>query len=139
VATVLIAAFSTLVLIFLGYQEPWKPNLGVDGKTVPSLSALSYQHLPATAQQGARLMHAEACLACHQIGNVGGLRGPDLTYVANRYDRGQLIWRIARGGRYAAVRQRHHAQRDERAGELPGDAHREGDWAGPGSTGLGAP
>jgi len=98
VATVLIAAFSTLLLMFLGYQEPWKPNLGANGKTVPSLSANSYQHLPVAAQKGAQLMHAEACLACHQIGNVGGLRGPNLTYVADRYDRGQLIWRIARGG-----------------------------------------
>ena len=115
VATVLIMAVSTALLLYLGYSEPWKPQLGASGDTVPSLPKYSYAKLPSSAQRGAQLMHGEACLACHMVGNfgasqvsavgstgsvtsVGGTRGPDLSAVADQLTRDQLIYRIARGG-----------------------------------------
>jgi ubiquinol-cytochrome c reductase cytochrome b subunit len=124
VATVIIAATSTAILIWLGYAEPWKPQLGTSGATVPSLPRYAYIHLSKSAQRGAQLMHAEACLACHKIsstggaptgiaqggppggsgsggeptGAVGGVRGPDLTYVGDRLTEDQFIYRILRGG-----------------------------------------
>jgi ubiquinol-cytochrome c reductase cytochrome b subunit len=112
VATVIVLAFSTAILIYLGYSEPWKPYLGASGATVPSLPKFSYAHLPKSAQRGAVLLHSEACLACHQVGNygaapansgqsssaVGGVRGPSLSDVGSSLSRDQLIYRIARGG-----------------------------------------
>jgi ubiquinol-cytochrome c reductase cytochrome b subunit len=115
VATVLIMAISTAMLLYLGYSEPWKPQLGASGDTVPSLPKYSYAKLPASAQRGAQLMHGEACLTCHTIdsvgasgvtavgsagsaNSVGGTRGPNLSDVADRLTRDELIYRIARGG-----------------------------------------
>ncbi|HEY8684274.1 MAG TPA: cytochrome b N-terminal domain-containing protein [Chloroflexota bacterium] len=102
VATVFIAAFSTLILLYMGYKEPWKPFL-VNGSNPPQLAAKSLrtptgQALSPMALAGAHLMSVEGCTACHQVNGVGGQRGPDLTQVGDRRDLGQLILRIARGG-----------------------------------------
>ncbi|MGI8968815.1 MAG: cytochrome b N-terminal domain-containing protein [Chloroflexota bacterium] len=92
------AAFATLVLIFAGYAEPWKPYLLGPNAQPPGLPHSYYAKLSASEQKGAILMDKYACLACHQINAVGGHRGPDLTYVGERIDYGQFIWRIAHGG-----------------------------------------
>ncbi|HEX6508983.1 MAG TPA: cytochrome b N-terminal domain-containing protein [Chloroflexota bacterium] len=102
IATVVIAAGSTLVLIYIGYSEPWKPIL-VNATTPPQLAAKSLRTttgapLPPLALAGGHLMSAEACTACHQIDGVGGHRGPDLSRVGDQLSAGQMIWRIARGG-----------------------------------------
>ncbi len=98
IATVLLAASSTLVLIFLGYQEPWKPQLGPNGDQVPSIAAKDLRGLSGPRLEGAHLMHNMACLACHQLNGVGGLRGPDLSSVGDQLTEGEFIYRIARGG-----------------------------------------
>ncbi|HEX8917136.1 MAG TPA: cytochrome b N-terminal domain-containing protein [Chloroflexota bacterium] len=98
VATVILAGFATATLVWVGYQEPWKPLLIGSQATVPTLKASSYRGLTPTQVLGAHLMSGEACLACHQIDNVGGHRGPDLTAVGDRLGPDQLTWRILRGG-----------------------------------------
>jgi ubiquinol-cytochrome c reductase cytochrome b subunit len=97
VATVFIAAFATLVLTLVAYQENWKPLLSDTFGTV-SLPPKYYASLPASAQRGAKLFGNYACTSCHTIGNVGGHRGPDLSDVGDRLTFGQLTWRIANGG-----------------------------------------
>jgi ubiquinol-cytochrome c reductase cytochrome b subunit len=102
VATVVIAAFSTLVLMYTGYKEPWKPFL-VNGSNPPQLAAKSLrtttgQSLSSTALAGGHLMSVEGCTACHQINGLGGQRGPNLSQVGDRRTYGQLVLRIARGG-----------------------------------------
>ena len=101
VAVVFIAAFTTLVLMFVGYKEPWKPFL-VNGNppslASKSLRATSGQALSGQALSGAHLMTVEGCTACHMVDGVGGQRGPDLSRVGDRRAFGELIWRIARGG-----------------------------------------
>jgi ubiquinol-cytochrome c reductase cytochrome b subunit len=102
VATVFIAAIATIVLIYVGYQEPWKPIL-VNGSQPPQLAAKALrttagQPLPPMALAGAHLMSVEGCTACHQIDGVGGHRGPDLSDVGDRRAYTELISRIARGG-----------------------------------------
>lgn len=105
VVTVALAAFATALLIYIGYQEPWKPLVNLDVSkppaqqvTIPQLSDQSLAGLSPAARHGGQLMHVEACLACHLIGSVGGRRGPNLTYAGDRLDEIQMIWRITRGG-----------------------------------------
>jgi ubiquinol-cytochrome c reductase cytochrome b subunit len=98
VAAVFLAGFGTLILMFIGYQEPWKPYL-LNGTTPPPLKQSSLSHLPsAQARLGGLLMSREACTACHQIDGVGGQRGPGLSNIADQLSYGDLISRIARGG-----------------------------------------
>jgi ubiquinol-cytochrome c reductase cytochrome b subunit len=96
------AGIATLFLILIGYQEPWKPVLTLNKSEtnvlIPTLPKQNYQGLSLEAQKGAQLMHVEACLACHKVGSVGGLRGPDLSAVGDRLTADQLTWRILRGG-----------------------------------------
>lgn len=101
IATVGAAVIGFLVLTAFGYQEPWHPVLvGLDKgqANVESLPAADLKGLNPLALQGAHLMQTEACLACHRIQGVGGLRGPDLTNVADRLSYNQFTSRIAFGG-----------------------------------------
>lgn len=99
VAAVVFAAVSTATLVFYGYQAPWAPVfVGTGLADIPSLPASATQNLTPTQQKGGQLLHSFGCLACHQINGVGGLRGPNLTYVGSRLSDTELTWRILRGG-----------------------------------------
>jgi ubiquinol-cytochrome c reductase cytochrome b subunit len=37
-------------------------------------------------------------MACHMIDNVGGMRGPNLTHIADRSTYNELVTRIMNGG-----------------------------------------
>jgi ubiquinol-cytochrome c reductase cytochrome b subunit len=98
-AVVIAAAFSTGVLVYLGYVAPWSPDfVGQNSDQIPALSTSTYHGLSPPAQAGAKLMHDEGCLACHRIGSVGGLRGPDLSKVGDRLTYDQFVTRIMSGG-----------------------------------------
>jgi ubiquinol-cytochrome c reductase cytochrome b subunit len=106
IATVLLASSSTLILILLGFQEPWKPVLD-QGYIVQSINKQDLKGLNSTQLAGAQLMHGEACIACHKIGDKGGLRGPDLTFIGDKMNESQLTTRVLHGGggmpQYASV------------------------------------
>jgi ubiquinol-cytochrome c reductase cytochrome b subunit len=97
VATVGLAAFATLILVVVGYREPWKPKL-INGYIVPSVAPQDLKGLNATELAGAHLMHNMACISCHVIGSQGGPRGPDLTYIGDNLNVAQLTTRITHGG-----------------------------------------
>jgi ubiquinol-cytochrome c reductase cytochrome b subunit len=100
VAVVIIAAFATTILVFEGYRSPWSPVfVGKNLDQIPTLSQATIQSAQSpAAKRGAADMHTFGCLACHAIGNVGGLRGPNLSRVGDRLSEQQLITRIAAGG-----------------------------------------
>ena len=50
------------------------------------------------ARAGAQLFHDKACIYCHKISGDGGIRGPDLTDVANRLNTDQMTLKIVNGG-----------------------------------------
>lgn len=97
IATVILAAAATVVMIFVGYKAPWSPvftaNNGIYAVPAQATRGLSPLQL-----KGAHMMQVEGCMACHSIDGVGGLRGPDLTQVGNRLTDDQLTWRILHGG-----------------------------------------
>jgi ubiquinol-cytochrome c reductase cytochrome b subunit len=93
-----IAAIVMIVLMIAslwagGVKSPWSPNFNAQ-PLPPSV-------VGATAGPvfiGAQLFHSKGCLNCHLIGDDGGRRGPDLTDVASRLPRSQMILRISNGG-----------------------------------------
>lgn len=97
-----LAIVSTLVLEYFGYAEPWKPilvfNAAGTNVSPPHVAKSEYSYLSPQAQKGALLISDEACISCHQIGNIGGFRGPSLNGIGDRLTTDELTWRILHGG-----------------------------------------
>lgn len=93
IGTVVFGATAFVVLTIYGYRKPWSPDFTV--KPLPSeLVNSNDPHI----QKGAELVHQKGCLYCHNIEGYGGFRGPELTYIGDRLDRGELTIRITNGG-----------------------------------------
>jgi ubiquinol-cytochrome c reductase cytochrome b subunit len=91
---IVLATVVTIIALWrLGIIAPWTPNFDA-----PPLAASIVDSTNPAVIRGAKLFHDKACLYCHHMDDQGGLRGPDLTYVADRLTRDQMIWRISNGG-----------------------------------------
>lgn len=91
---IVLATIVTIIALWrLGIRAPWTPHFD----TPPLSAALVHAENP-EIERGAALFHDKACLFCHKVEGQGGIRGPDLTYVAQRLTRDQIIWRISNGG-----------------------------------------
>jgi ubiquinol-cytochrome c reductase cytochrome b subunit len=76
-----------------GDHSPWSPNFEAQPlgeKIVGTTSGPVFE--------GGRLFHDKACLNCHLIQGYGGRRGPELTYIADKLTRDNLVIRIVNGG-----------------------------------------
>jgi ubiquinol-cytochrome c reductase cytochrome b subunit len=92
-----ILVFLTLgVLGWLGTYSPWSPDMTAwSGAPVPE----SYVKASTPLElQGALVVQAKQCRNCHALGELGGLRGPNLDGVATRLTRDQLIRQVLQGG-----------------------------------------
>jgi len=78
---------------WLATWEPWSPRYDA-----PPLPTKVVGSVSDKALAGAKLFHDQGCEQCHRIGNYGGFRGPNLTYVGNRLTGIEMTWRIANGG-----------------------------------------
>jgi len=72
---------------------PWSPRF--DAKPLP---AALVGTAAAPIVNGAQLFHDKGCEFCHTVDGQGGMRGPDLTLVANRLSVNDLRIKIANGG-----------------------------------------
>jgi ubiquinol-cytochrome c reductase cytochrome b subunit len=99
IAVVIFAASATAILVWEGYRSPWSPVFqGANANVVPSVPVQATRGLTSQQMAGAKLMHTEGCMACHNVDGVGGLRGPDLSKIADRVSYAQLVTRIMNGG-----------------------------------------
>ncbi len=81
------------VFWFAGERADWSPDFSAQ-----PLPAAVVGILPPDAADGANLFHAKGCEFCHAIGGYGGKRGPELSDVAGRMTRDQIVGRITNGG-----------------------------------------
>jgi len=93
-----VAAVLMIVLTITGFWiegsiAPWSPRF--DAKPLPA--ALVGTAAPPIVN-GAQLFHDKGCEFCHTVDGQGGMRGPDLTLVANRLSVNDLRIKIANGG-----------------------------------------
>jgi ubiquinol-cytochrome c reductase cytochrome b subunit len=76
-----------------GAKSPWSPNF--DTKPL-SASVVGTTSGPVAA--GAVVFQQKSCLSCHLISGFGGRRGPDLSRIADKLSRADMIVRIINGG-----------------------------------------
>lgn len=94
VAWVVIVVVGVLGLWREGAVAPWSPRF--QSPPLPN-------SLPPTASvdaiHGQVLFHDKGCEYCHTINKLGGIRGPNLSDVANRLTKQDMVWRILNGGK----------------------------------------
>jgi len=93
VATVIVLWTCMAVLTIFGARAPWSPDFAARPLPAAVIGSTEPEVL-----RGADLFHRKGCMYCHDIGGHGGHRGPDLTTVAHRLTRDELILRINNGG-----------------------------------------
>ena len=91
-----IVIFTALgVLTWYGATAPWSPVMSAwSGDPVPVNLIQSSTPLQL---QGAAVLQNKQCRNCHALEGQGGKRGPDLTEVATRLTRDQLIDQVSNG------------------------------------------
>jgi ubiquinol-cytochrome c reductase cytochrome b subunit len=92
VGIVLVAATMIATLWREGAVSPWSPRF--DAQPLPA-HVVGASGGPVA--EGAALFHRKGCEYCHTIEGQGGLRGSNLTYVADRMTREQMTIRILNG------------------------------------------
>jgi ubiquinol-cytochrome c reductase cytochrome b subunit len=95
VLTILIVAVALGAFTRLAGNAPWSPVMDAwSGEPIPA-------HLKgrtALQRQGALVFQAKQCHNCHELGGVGGRRGPELDRVAVTLTEDQLIRQVIQGG-----------------------------------------
>jgi ubiquinol-cytochrome c reductase cytochrome b subunit len=95
VLSVIVIATLLGVLTYEGATAPWSPKMFAwSGDPVPTRIV---ERCTPLELQGAAMFQNKNCRNCHALDGVGGERGPDLTNVGMRLNRGQLIDQISNG------------------------------------------
>jgi ubiquinol-cytochrome c reductase cytochrome b subunit len=84
------------VLGYLGDVAPWSPDMTAwSGTPVPERMV---KELSPGELLGAAVFQNKTCRNCHALDGQGGQRGPDLTTVATRLTKDELIRQVIQGG-----------------------------------------
>ncbi|MGB7841658.1 MAG: c-type cytochrome, partial [Salinimicrobium sp.] len=83
-------------LTYAGLNADWVPAFDVEAPE-------NYTTIPADnddpiVKQGEQLFYDVKCAYCHTMGKTGGKKGPELTHVAQRLNKKQIMAQIANGG-----------------------------------------
>ena len=83
-------SYSAQALNFAELPKPEGPGKNWNRK---ELSLLMEDELakPRNLETGRRMYEAALCQACHTMGGVGGIIGPDLTQIGTRFSRGNIL------------------------------------------------
>jgi len=93
IAVVLLAYNMIGSLWIIGEKSPWSPNFSPVPFTPEIIGASS-----GPVFDGAKLFEVKGCLNCHLISGHGGYKGPELTFIANKLTRNDMVIRIVNGG-----------------------------------------
>jgi len=93
IASVCLAAIMIGALWWEGDHSPWSPNFEAQPLGEKVVGATS-----GPVFTGAQLFYNKGCLNCHLIQGSGGRRGPELTFIADKLTRDNLVIRIVNGG-----------------------------------------
>lgn len=107
VLLVIVVFISFVVLTYLGAVAPWSPEMEAWSSTPVPEKMIRWRDAQEPPQwhnvtpeqlQGAVVLQNKNCRDCHALDGKGGQRGPDLTDVATRLTRDQLIRQVIQGG-----------------------------------------
>jgi ubiquinol-cytochrome c reductase cytochrome b subunit len=90
-----VVAFTVIVIAYygtVGHVAPWSPRM--DASPLPG-GVVGATGGPVA--DGARIFREKGCEYCHTVAGYGGVRGPDLTYAADRMTAAQITTRIFSG------------------------------------------
>jgi ubiquinol-cytochrome c reductase cytochrome b subunit len=96
VIVVLLAAVALGTLNYLGTYTPWSPQM--EGWSADPVPVYFIQRATPLERQGAVVFQEKQCRNCHQLGGLGGRRGPSLDDVAVRLTEDQLVRQVTQGG-----------------------------------------
>lgn len=96
VLAVVVAFLALSLLTWAGIHSPWSPHMLAWSGT-PTPPELLRGRSPLELQ-GALVLQNKQCRNCHSLDGTGGQRGPDLSRVATRLTRDQLIRQVIQGG-----------------------------------------
>ncbi|QDU63873.1 Cytochrome b/c1 [Planctomycetes bacterium Pan216] len=93
---VVVGVVLMIVLGWLGAVAPWSPAMEAwSGTPIPERMVES---LSPTQLVGAVVFQNKNCRNCHALDGQGGTRGPDLTTVATRLTKEELVRQVVQGG-----------------------------------------
>ncbi len=96
VFTVMFLAICFGVLTHLATYTPWSPEMTAwSGAPVP---VKLLQNRTPLERQGANVFQEKQCRNCHELGGLGGQRGPALDDVATRLTEDELYRQVLQGG-----------------------------------------
>jgi ubiquinol-cytochrome c reductase cytochrome b subunit len=98
VAVLMVSVIAVALAVFthLGTYTPWSPIMNAwSGDPTPTQYLKGRSPLE---RQGAIVLQNKQCRNCHELGGVGGQRGPALDGIANRMTEDQMIRQVLQGG-----------------------------------------
>ncbi len=90
-----VVAATVIVIAYyghLGHRAPWSPRFQAAPLPVSVVGVTS-----GPVAEGAQVFYNKGCEFCHRVSGIGGIRGPDLSYVGDRLTKAQMATRIFSG------------------------------------------
>lgn len=93
--SIVVVLFAVVLVAYYSHQghlAPWAPRLDAKPLTADVVGSTS-----GPIANGAKLFYDKGCEFCHVVSGMGGIRGPNLSFVGDRLTRDQIATRIFSG------------------------------------------